>query len=162
MQPAKPATESLEKEAPENKEPPHADAGPRDGYDGDLEDDDDEELTFDFRKRGAEKPEEPFRPPIADTQVGCFDSSFYPYFFEPFCPSFRVFCCFPFAPFAEPTHPLNFQFSSCLSCSRSFSRFLFGVKSCGSSIVRVFSLCSYLALLFRSVPESGLSVPSFL
>jgi hypothetical protein len=38
------------------------------GHEGDMEEDD-EELMFDFRKKAPERPEEPFRPPVADTQV---------------------------------------------------------------------------------------------
>lgn len=67
VQATKAPAESSREKSPE-KEPVVEEDAKQNGYEGDMEEDD-EELTFDFRKRAPEGPEEPFRPPVADTQV---------------------------------------------------------------------------------------------
>jgi hypothetical protein len=67
VQATKAPAESSREKSPK-KEPVEEEDAKQNGYEGDMEEDD-EELTFDFRKKAPERPEEPFRPPLADTQV---------------------------------------------------------------------------------------------
>lgn len=67
VQPTKAPVDSSREQSPE-EEPAEQEDVRQNGYEGDMEDDD-EELSFDFRKKAVKGPEELFHPHFADTEV---------------------------------------------------------------------------------------------